>query len=568
MPCGSSRGFAAACSRWGATGVRRLHQRKFRNPEAAARRGLDRTFIVEVPAGTDAAEMAAEFAALSDEIEFAAVDPIGTIAELIPDDAGFVNQYGMHNTGQTGGTDDADIDAPEAWDIHTGNLGTVTIAIVDTGVSPHDDFGGRLVPGINTVGDGEFTDVTTDQCDPGAGVSGHGTHVAGIAAAQGNNGIGVAGVTWGANIMPVKVFGGCSGTATDTAEGIIWAVENLDNPVDIINISLQFRLEADLQPLLDAVNYAHDLGVLVVSAAGNDDFCGVDTVCAPARFENSMAVSATDNDDQLWFLSNTGDELDVSAPGKAIYSTFRIENNYGFLSGTSMATPHVSGLAALIKSLSPTLTHDEIRDIITATAHDLGPLGWDNQFGFGRINAYDALLEAGEPRILNSVPPNGAIDARQPSDPDGANDDGWQWVDLTFAGNPLVMTAGDFAVAEDPPSGVPLAVIWVDPKPGFFRIFLNRKITPGAWTTITHLDSGTFVRLGYMPGDADGNGTSNEDDITALADALSGEGDPMPLRSFDLDRSGTVGPRDILREIDLLNGAASYDAYLGETLPP
>ena len=183
----------AVADKWRARRMRPAYSEPFADPVLAARHGLDRTFVIEVPEGTDTEAMAAAFAGSGADIEVAVVDGIGGVADpipLIPNDTNSNLQYAMHNTGQTGGTPDADVDAPEAWALHTGDLGTVTIAIIDSGVNSHLDFGTRLVPGRNTNNPLTPT-LTTDGCP-------HGTHVAGIAAASGNNSRGVAGVTWGA----------------------------------------------------------------------------------------------------------------------------------------------------------------------------------------------------------------------------------------------------------------------------------------------------------------------------------------------------------------------------------
>ena len=548
--------------------MRRAFGREFGSPEVAARYGLDRTFIIDVPAGTDTEAMAAAFAEFKDQIEYAEVDALGGVAEFIPDDTEFWHQYGLHNTGQTGGQLDADIDAPEAWDIHTGHPGTVTVAIVDSGVNRHVEYRDRMVPGINTE-DPSNPDLTTDGCGS------HGTHVAGIVAAAGNNSVNVAGVTWGAKIMPVRVLDGCVGWESAAADGVIWAV---DNGADIINMSLQYPTGSTT--FRNTINYAHDNGVLVIAAAGNDDFCDLGVVCAPARFTNCMAVSATTDDDEFATVSNTtwpgwtsnyGDEIDVCAPGNAIYSTMWI-SGFGPMDGTSMATPHVAGLAALIKSYVPELTHDEIRAIITTTADDLGPEGWDDHYGHGRINAYKALLTAGPTQIVASAPPDGAIDARQPSDPDGSSPAGWQWVDLTFGGGVsqiAELAIEDFAIAQEGGVGAAPPVVAVLPVEGqerVMRVILGRKVSVKAWTILTHVESGTSVHLGYLPGDVNADGTSAPADILRVIDALNGVVE-LPIWSVDVDRSGVAGPPDILRVIDLLNGAGTYEPFLNAALP-
>jgi hypothetical protein len=370
-----------ASDHWRVSRMRPLHVRPFRNPALAAQLGLDRTYIMEVPAGTDTIAMSAAIAALNEDVDAAYVDAIGGVA-LIPDDSDFALQYGMNNTGQVaGGSADADIDAVEAWSIHTGDLGTVTIAIIDSGVSPHSEFSSRMVSGQNT-NDPSNPTLTTDACP-------HGTHVAGIAAASGNNGIGVAGVTWGASVMPVRVLDGCNGPVSDLAAGIIWAA---DNGADVLNMSLQYcNLTVDQsQDLQNSVNYAHGLGAVLVAAAGNGNLCGAGVVAWPARLDNVVAVSATDQTDTFASFSNYGVPIDICAPGKDIWSTWT-GGGYSAKFGTSMAAPHVSGAVALLMSYRLTLTNDETVDLLLATTDDLGTPGWDNHYGHGRLNVFSAL---------------------------------------------------------------------------------------------------------------------------------------------------------------------------------
>lgn len=370
-----------ASEQWRVSRMRPLHVRSFRNPALAAQLGLDRTYIMEVPAGTDTIAMSAAIAALNDDVDAAYVDAIGGVA-LTPDDPDFALQYAMNNTGQVaGGVTDADIDAVEAWSIHTGDPGAVTIAIIDSGVDPHPEYSSRMVPGQNT-NDPSNPTLTTDACP-------HGTHVTGIAAASGNNGIGVAGVTWGANVMPVRVLDGCSGFVSDLATGIIWAA---DNGADVLNMSLQYYnlTTAQSQDLQNAVNYAHGLGAVLAAAAGNSNLGGPGVVAYPARLVNVVAVSATDQADMFASFSNYGDQVDICAPGKDIWSTWT-GGSYRYNFGTSMATPHVSGAATLLMSYRPGLSNDEVVDVLLAAADDLGTPGWDNRFGRGRLNVFNAL---------------------------------------------------------------------------------------------------------------------------------------------------------------------------------
>ncbi len=569
-PAGFSPGLRAAWRQWRVRDLHAFHQGNFKHAAVASQLGLDRTFVLEVPPGTDIAGMIQSMSAFGGEVEWVEPDGIGAVAEFIPNDTSFPDQYNLRNTGQSGGTLDADIDATDAWDIHTGDVGSVTLAVVDSGVSPHVEFnlpggGTRLLTGINTVGDDPYTTDTSDGCDLG-GPTGHGTHVAGIAAAGGNNNAGIAGVSWGVNILPVKVFPGCGGTELDTSEGIFWAV---DNEADIINISLQFNLGT--QALRDAVDYANINGVLVVAAAGNTNYpCGVapGTVCIPARWPNVMAVSATNRLDGIWAGSRYGPEVDVCAPGELILSTNRV-GGLTYLSGTSMATPHVSGLAALIKSYNPGLTSAEMTSILTGTTDDLGDTGFDVRFGFGRINAYRALLDAGAtPIFKGSEPPDGAIDPAQPSEPDGTNPDGWQYVDMTIRGDTSGLTSASFSVSqnggvEPPPFVVGLVPLGND----VFRVVLNRKISVVAWTSITCTPCGGVVRIAFLPGDVNGNWTASIADVETLVDGLGGLLPDLPISALDVDRSGVPTGKDALRIGDLLNGGDDYPPFLNVSLP-
>jgi type VII secretion-associated serine protease mycosin len=293
--------------------------------------------------------------------------------DTIPNDPGYGSQWGLPKIG-----------APAAWDITTGGS-DVTIAVVDTGIDlSHPDLScfGKLTPGWDFVNN----DATPDDD------FGHGSHVAGIAAACTNNSTGVAGVAWGARLMPVKVLNAYgSGSYEQVANGITYAV---DHGADIINLSLGGSENSTT--LADAVQYADDHGVLVVCAAGNcaqDGYqCGYlyNPLMYPAAYPTTLAVAATDSSDNWADFSEHHPYVDVAAPGVSIYSTWR-NDSYISLQGTSMSTPYVAGLAALIWSFDPSLTHDQVRDLIQSTADDLGAPGKDDYFGYGRINAQRAL---------------------------------------------------------------------------------------------------------------------------------------------------------------------------------
>jgi thermitase len=315
--------------------------------------------VVTVPRG----QAMAKAKAYSSNARVAYAEP-DFVAEALgtPDDPGFGQEWGLTK-----------IEAPQAWDVTTGSP-TINIAILDTGVDvDHPDLAGKIISNVN-FGDSATTD----------DVYGHGTHVAGIAAAITNNGVGVAGLGYTCTIMNVKVLGDTgAGAYSWIASGIIWAV---DNGAKVINLSLGGSSASTT--LEDAINYAWSKGVVVVAAAGNN---GDTTPFYPAYYTNCMAVAATDVNDARASWSNYGDWVDVAAPGVSIYSTLKYDS-YGYKSGTSMASPYVAGLAALVFTTVSDANgdgrlNDEVRSQIQATCDNIGISG----IGSGRINAYRAV---------------------------------------------------------------------------------------------------------------------------------------------------------------------------------
>lgn len=268
------------------------------------------------------------------------------------------------------------IEAPLAWDISAGSP-EVIVAVVDSGVATdHPDLKDKLVPGYNFVANSE--NVSDDL--------GHGTFVAGVIAAGTDNSIGIASVSFRTRIMPVKVLNS-KGYAkySDVAKGIIYAA---DHGAKVINLSLGGY--ASSYSLQSAVNYAWQRGAVVVAAAGNNN---TSRPFYPAACTNVIAVSATDRNDVKASFSNYGSYISVAAPGVGIYSTYwcRGANYYASMSGTSAATAHVSGVAALLFSQDGTRSNAVVRSLIEGTADDLGDPGWDRYYGHGRVNAYQAL---------------------------------------------------------------------------------------------------------------------------------------------------------------------------------
>ncbi len=247
----------------------------------------------------------------------------------------------------------------------------VLVAVIDTGVqTDHEDLIGNISEGFDFVNNNEFA---YDD-------NGHGTHVAGIIAAH-NNTVGVVGGAYSAQIMPVKVLNAQGyGYLSDVVKGIYYAV---DNDARVVNLSLGTSYDSSV--LRDAISYAGSNGVLVVAAAGNNS---EDTCLYPANYVEAICVVATDQDNKLARFSNRGGEL--SAPGVSNYSTY-IGNRYAYLSGTSMATPHVSASAALVFSFCTDCTANETREILRETSVDLGEVGEDSIFGYGLVDVFAAI---------------------------------------------------------------------------------------------------------------------------------------------------------------------------------
>jgi thermitase len=314
--------------------------------------------VLEVPAGTLQRVLQAYQA--SGLAEFAEPDYIArTTAVRVPNDPLFGEQWGLPK-----------IWAQQAWAITTGST-NVVVAIVDTGIElNHPDLAGKLVRGANFVTPGL----------PPMDRHGHGTHVAGTAAAITNNGIGVAGVSWGARLMPVKVLDDEGrGFLSDVANGIIWAA---DNDADVINLSLGTAVHS--QMLENAVNYAWNEGSVLVCSAGNT---GLSTPRFPASYTNCIATAATDPRDNKAFFSTWGLWVDVAAPGVDILSTW-VDGEYRRAMGTSMAAPHVAGQAALL--WNGATNNSAVRRLIEQNADRIQGTG--TLWAHGRINAYRAVV--------------------------------------------------------------------------------------------------------------------------------------------------------------------------------
>lgn len=262
------------------------------------------------------------------------------------------------------------VNAPASWESQFTGKG-MKIAVLDTGISPHEDL--LIAGGVSLT---SYTSSFNDD-------NGHGTHVAGIIGAK-NNSIGTVGVAHEADVFAVKVLDkNGDGYLSDILKGIDWSISN---NMDIINLSL--GAPSDSLALRHAVDKAYNSGILVVAAAGNDgtaDGTG-DTVYYPARYDSVIAVSATDTKNKRGSFSATGNTVEFAAPGVNIVSTY-LNNKYVSMNGTSMAAPYVAGTLALLKQANPALSNIQLRDKLKETAVDIGEAGKDPFFGYGLVQA-------------------------------------------------------------------------------------------------------------------------------------------------------------------------------------
>ncbi len=293
---------------------------------------------------------------------------------------------------------------PDAWMLTTGD--TTPIAIVDTGLDlDHPDLWRKIWRNTDEIAANGLDDDVNGFVDDLWGwdfVSsdatpqddlGHGSHVAGIAGAETNNATGVAGVSWESTLMALKALdSGGNGDWLDVAAAVLYAA---DNGARVINLSLGGY--AYSQAVAAAVEYAQSRGCLVVAATGNS-YTQPSPVMYPAALPGVLAVANTDSTDHVYLSSNRGPEVDVAAPGVNIFSCGSTGSYYPN-TGTSMATPHVSGLAALLWSLRPMDSAAQVTYMITSTAQDVDAPGWDRNTGYGRVDAGGAMLAFMQPQI-------------------------------------------------------------------------------------------------------------------------------------------------------------------------
>ena len=331
-------------------------------------------YVVEMPPGREQA--LAQALARNPHVKFAEVDGVVTMQQT-PADPYFGNEWHI-----------AKIQAAAAWDSATGSK--ITIAILDGGVeSSHPDLAAHIVPGWNSYDNNNNT----------ADVNGHGTKVAGVAGAIGNNAAGVAGAAWNASLMPMRITDSAGNLTyfSIVANALTWAA---DHGARVANISYSV---SDVATVQSAAQYMRNKGGVVVTSAGNTG-----AYLAAANSATMITVAATDAADQRASWSSYGPSIDLAAPGVNIWTTIP-GGGYGAVSGTSFSSPLTAGVVALMLSANPALQPSQVDEILSATADDLGTPGRDDYFGYGRINASRAVAAAKGAATVDAQAPSVAI---------------------------------------------------------------------------------------------------------------------------------------------------------------
>jgi len=389
---------------------------------------ISRTYVLEVVTATRAAFDATLADLRADpDVEYAEEDHIYS-ANAVENDP-YLSSFGTWGQNYDDLWGIKKIGAPAAWDTNTGS--GIIVAVVDTGTDyNHPDISGNIWTntkeiagnGIDDDHNGFIDDVRgwdfigstssnpQESSDP-IDHYGHGTHVAGTIAAMGNNGIGVIGVAWNSHVMAVKGLDDQGfGLSSTLGPAILYAA---NNGADVINAS--WGGPSYSQTIADAISYAYNLGAVIVVSAGNNSSDARSFY--PAALPDVITIAATDPTDSLAGFSNFGSKIDAAAPGVDILSLQAAGTNLGIslspgytrLSGTSMAAPHVSGLAALILSQNPSYSNEDVRQVVRVSATDLGTSGYDLTYGYGRINASAAVGNAGVLEAKITSPVDGII---------------------------------------------------------------------------------------------------------------------------------------------------------------
>jgi thermitase len=328
-----------------------------------------------------------------------------TSSTNIPNDPMFAEQWALNNAGENGGKQNADINALLAWAKTTGSE-KVVVAVLDSGVDyTHTDLAANMwtrpdsIPAyqdaeLKTINDLHGYNADENSGDP-MDDNGHGTHCAGVIGAEGDNGEGIAGINWNVQIMPLKFLGkGGFGSTKNAIESINYAVERKKAGVNVRVISASWGSFSKSKALEDAIRAAGDAGILFVAAAGNSGTDNDKKPHYPASYNlpNVISVAALDRADNLASFSCYGAKtVHIAAPGKDIVSTW-LKNSFREASGTSMATPQVAGVAALVLANNPNMKTDKLRERLLNSADKIDSLAGKVESG-GRLNAAKALGE-------------------------------------------------------------------------------------------------------------------------------------------------------------------------------
>ncbi len=589
--------------------------------------------IIELPnPATDVLFAAAAWSA-DRAVTHAEPDYVLYAIETLPDDPLFDYQWALHNTGETGGTDDSDIDAPEAWQFYTGSQ-DVVIAVIDTGVDyTHEDLAANMWvnpgeiagDGIDNDGNGYIDDIhgidtANDDSDPFDDGT-HGTHVAGTIAAVGDNGTGIVGTMWNAQIMALKfLHGSGSGYTSDALAAVEYmTMMKTTYGINVVasNNSWGGGGEAS-QAMSAAIQASIDAGIMFVAAAGNDGNNSDETPSYPAAYDldGIISVAATDHNDLLALKSNYGvTSVDLAAPGVDILSTIP-GDSYMTKSGTSMAAPHVTAAAAMLMAFRPDMTMGEIKAAIVDNVDPVATLEYAVASG-GRLNLANILLaqrdsgdyfrveaRTGDTMVVRTATPGGGsgefvnglnpalelygpdgalITSDQDSAPDGINAElthlvaqqGTYWVRVvaqdTVGGEYLLRVEG--ATGGNPA----MEVVRADPDEGwkvgsfpetFHLVFSEAILTTGIAAadlvignspalSVTAIDGRTLA-FEVNPAANRGDGSYAVRMVPNAVRDLQGRGNLKFTSSFELDSSG---PRIIET---LWNGAPLSDVSLSE----
>lgn len=479
-------------------------------------------------------QIARAIAAADPDIE--SVEPDRLMQPLLtPNDSRYLDQWHYYEA-------TAGLNAPPAWNV--GNGAGVVVGVVDTGYRPHADLAGNIVGGYDMIGDtavgndGNGRDssaldpgdwVAAGECGagtPAQGSSWHGTHVAGTIAALTNNGSGVAGVAYGAKVLPIRALGKCGGYTSDIADGITWAtggsVSGLPanpNPARVVSLSLGGGGACD-GTTQAAINGARGRGAVIVVAAGNSNANAANY--SPASCSGVITVAAVNRSGGRAYYSNYGTVVDVAAPGgdmrsaatNGVLSTLNTgtstpgADSYAYYQGTSMATPHVSAAAALMLGKNPALTPDQVEAMLKSTARAFPATC--SQCGTGIVDAAAAVAAAtggggggGGPTTVAEVENNNTLATAQPITPNPAtvtgsvgSNDASDYFKLTLrAGKTLTATL-------KPPAGVDQDLYLYNASGGQIA---SSALGAGATDTATYKNTGgadvtVYARVRYYSG--------------------------------------------------------------------